>query len=347
MISIILVASIAFLDYSNGREISVRILYMIPITITTWNAGLLWGLLISLISAAFKIYFDYISGTTYSHLLLYAWEGLIVCGIFSLYVIILSKLKEALQILAEKNNQLKEANQLKDEFLGIASHDLKNPLNNIFNLGSIIEEEPGMPDREIGQIGRHIREISQQMFKIIDNLITSTAIDMVAFKVNYEKIDISQITNSIFKQYLFTAEKKSISLHLESSSPQIFVNADGSLITRIIDNLVSNALKFSQPYKNVWVRISENPGKVIIEVQDEGPGFTEEDKSILFSRFGKLSAKPTGKESSTGLGLYIVKKYIDALDGKIDCTSQSGKGAKFIIEIPSKLAKNQLKYIPD
>ncbi len=346
--SVILIALIGFLDYSNGKDLSLRILYMFPITIATWNAGLLWGIFISLISAASKIYFDYILGTAYSNMVFYAWEGLIVFGIFSMYVFILSKLRETLQTLAEKNSQLKEANQLKDEFLGIASHDLKNPLNNILNLGAIIEEEPEMPGYEIEQIGRHIKEISLQMFKIIDNLITSAAIDVLVFKLNNDEVDIVNIVGSIVSQYKLSAERKSISLHFESSFGKIIANTDGNLVTNIIDNLISNALKFSPPGKNVWVRIFDNSDRnsmVVIEVQDEGLGFTKEDKLSLFSRFSKLSAKPTGKESSTGLGLYIVKKYIDAMNGRITCISERGNGAKFVVEIPANLPQNQLKYM--
>lgn len=337
MISLLLIALIIVLDYSNGKEVSIRILYLIPISLTTWNAGLLWGILIAVISAASKIFVDFIQGATYSSLIFYAWEGIIVFGIFAVYVLILSKLRQALLTLAENNNQLKEANELKDEFLGIASHDLRNPLNNILNLGTIIEEEPELPAKEIEQIGRHIKNISLQMFKLIDNLLTSAAIGMGDFKINYEDVDIVQIVKSILNQYYKTAEKKRVKINFESDLTRLLVNTDGNLIIQVIDNLFSNAVKFSPMDKNITVRVHDNSNKdncFLIEIQDEGPGFSGDDRLRLFSRFGKLSARPTGNESSTGLGLFIVKKYIDALNGRISCISEKGKGALFVLEIP-------------
>ncbi len=337
LISIISIILIIVLDYSNGKEISVRILYLIPITITTWNAGLLWGIFIAFISAVSKIYLDYIQGVPYSQIVFYVWEGLIVFGIFSVYVLILSKLKEAMLTLEEKNRQLKEANDLKNEFLSIASHDLKNPLNNILNFGSIIEEEPGIPRKEIERIGRHIKNISLQMFKLIDNLITSSAIEMKELELKTESVDIVEAASSVLSQYDAVSKRKSIRTNLKSEAPAIFINTDKNIINHILDNLISNALKFSPYERNIWICIKNkenDKGRVLIEIGDEGPGISEEDRSRLFTRFSKLSARPTGNESSTGLGLYIVKKFVDTLNGEILCISEKGKGTKFIVEIP-------------
>ena len=342
LVSIFSIVLIIILDYSNGKELSFRILYLIPVTITTWNAGLLWGIIIAVISAASKIYLDYIQGVPYSHIVFYIWEGLIVFGIFSVYVLILSKLKEAMQTLEEKNRQLKEANDLKDEFLSIASHDLKNPLNNILSFGTIIEEEPEIPKKEIKRIGRHIKIISLQMFKLIDNLITSSGIEMQELELHMESVDIVQTASSVLSQYDAVSKRKSIRTNLKSEAPAIFVMTDRNIITQVLDNLISNALKFSPYDRNVWVCISANAkenDRVSIEIRDEGPGIDEEDRIRLFTRFSKLSARPTGNESSTGLGLYIVKKFVDALNGEILCISEKRKGTKFIVQIPVNCEK--------
>ncbi len=112
---------------------------------------------------------------------------------------------------------------------------------------------------------------------------------------------------------------------------------DKSAVNQILDNLVSNALKFSLPGKKVTLSVKQNEGKVRFEVQDEGPGLKEKDKTKLFSKFARLSAIPTAKESSTGLGLYIVKRLTTAMNGMIWCESEFGNGANFIVELPFRL----------
>ena len=102
--------------------------------------------------------------------------------------------------------------------------------------------------------------------------------------------------------------------------------------TQVFENLISNAIKFSPPHKAVKVILAKDNGKARAEIIDEGPGLTEEDKKKVFGKFQRLSAKPTGGEHSTGLGLSIVKKYVEAMNGKVWCESEHGKGANFIVE---------------
>ena len=110
------------------------------------------------------------------------------------------------------------------------------------------------------------------------------------------------------------------------------VDVDKNFTMQVFENLISNAIKFSFPKSNIYVKMEEMANSIRIEVQDEGPGLTDSDKTKLFKKFQKLSAKPTGGEISTGLGLSIVKRYVDAMDAKIWCESKQGKGAKFIVE---------------
>ena len=107
---------------------------------------------------------------------------------------------------------------------------------------------------------------------------------------------------------------------------------DKSLIVQIIDNLLSNAIKFSNHNSNVFVTLRDEDQTIRFEIYDEGPGIMEEDKPQLFQKFQKLNARPTDGESSTGLGLSIVKKYVEAMKGKVWYESEFGKGAKFIVE---------------
>jgi two-component system sensor histidine kinase/response regulator len=112
----------------------------------------------------------------------------------------------------------------------------------------------------------------------------------------------------------------------------VVTSLDRSLIVQIIDNLISNAIKFSNPNTKVKVTLKDENQTIRFEVEDEGPGIMEEDKSRLFQKFQKLHAQPTNGESSTGLGLSIVKKYVEAMKGKVWCESEYGKGSIFIVE---------------
>ena len=123
--------------------------------------------------------------------------------------------------------------------------------------------------------------------------------------------------------YIWVPKKESIS-----------VQADKGFLIQIIENLVSNAVKFSPPNTKVEIEVSGNQN-VLISVKDEGPGITKEDQTKLFGKYNILSAKPTGGEPSTGLGLSIVKKYIEEMGGKVWCESQIGKGATFYVSLPN------------
>ena len=110
---------------------------------------------------------------------------------------------------------------------------------------------------------------------------------------------------------------------------------DSSLLIQILDNLLSNAIKFSEFNSEVFVNLKQTQQTIRIEIRDQGPGISEEDKKKLFKKFQKLKAQPTAGESSTGLGLSIVKKYVDAMNGKVWCESKPGVGAQFIVEFPT------------
>src|SRR5580765_3394784 len=118
------------------------------------------------------------------------------------------------------------------------------------------------------------------------------------------------------------------------------VQSDPTALNQVLDNLVSNAVKFSPPGKQILVAVQPAAGRVECWVQDEGPGFTQQDKARMFRRYGRLSARPTGGEPSTGLGLSIVKKLVQAMDGELVCDSTPGNGATFTIRLPQPATAN-------
>jgi signal transduction histidine kinase len=128
---------------------------------------------------------------------------------------------------------------------------------------------------------------------------------------------------------------KQQTLHWQNEAGPVSVLADATVLTQVIENLVSNAVKYSPTGKNIYARLRRSPEGTRIEMQDEGPGLSAEDQKKLFGKFARLSAKPTGGEHSTGLGLSIVKKMVEAMNGKVWCESELGSGATFIVEFPS------------
>ncbi len=235
-----------------------------------------------------------------------------------------------------KNEQLVELNNEKNEFLGIAAHDLKNPLSNIKMLSKVLlDEHSTLSHDEVQEFSGHILKASEQMFLLITNLLDVNAIERGGVKIELTNFDVALVVKSVVSTYISRAAQKNITLHYQHDGSPHIVYADQNATYQVLDNLVSNAVKYSPSDKNIFVRISTNGSAQRFEVQDEGPGLSEDDKKKLFGKFARLSAQPTGGEHSTGLGLSIVKKMVDMMKGKIWCESELGKGATFLLELPA------------
>ncbi|MCS6809271.1 MAG: ATP-binding protein, partial [Candidatus Kapabacteria bacterium] len=256
--------------------------------------------------------------------------------------------------------ELAELNREKSEFLGIVAHDLKNPLTGIMLSVQLIERyRKRMSDTELGDMLRKIYVSAERMFGIVKNLLDINAIESGKFTFAIEAVSLCDIAHSAIEDYRSRAAAKDIRLiyetYPESQHTAFLALCDKAAVAQIVDNLVSNAVKYSPRGKQVWVRVYDcSPedlekklveqgipltralpsGTIIVAVQDEGPGISDADKAKLFGRFVKLSARPTGDEDSTGLGLSIVKKMVEAMNGTVWCESEYGKGATFLVALP-------------
>jgi PAS domain S-box-containing protein len=236
----------------------------------------------------------------------------------------------------KRTHELMQANMEKDEFLGIAAHDLKNPLAGILSSAEIINRY--FVDDSTQHFTKMIISASNQMLDIITNLLDVNRIETGMFDLHLEPVNL-EILDSIIEEYQPHATQKGIILHYENSMRDTaWVQGDKQSLRQILDNLISNAVKYSPRWSNVWVRVLSNRAPdgcfIRVEIQDEGPGLTEEDKKKMFGKFARLSAQPTAGENSTGLGLSIVKKLVEMHHGKVWCESTFGKGATFIVELP-------------
>ncbi len=236
--------------------------------------------------------------------------------------------------LHEKNEILVELNDEKNEFLGIVSHDLKNPITAVRGLGELLQSEFLNPI-QVATVTEQIIQTSDRMLGLVKNLLDINQLELGARDFQSVQLDIIPLATKIIAQYQAQATLKNIALIFDTEVPHYFVTTDEQAVVQILDNLLSNAIKYSPLGKNVNVRVKPFQKTVRIEIQDEGEGISEGDKKKLFGKFTRLSAQPTGGEHSTGLGLSIVKKMVEAIDGRVWCESEIGKGATFIVELPA------------
>lgn len=248
-----------------------------------------------------------------------------------------ASLEERNQQLFDNNKQLAELNREKNEFLGIVVHDLKNPLSGILGLAEfILETEGDMSKEELFECATTIRDGSKSMFQLITNLLDINAIESGRINMKRQLTDIYPILQTIVKRYASWAEKKRIQVNLQTVTMSYTAYVDDQITAQILENLISNALKYSPLGKSVYIRLYDHSHHVRCEIIDEGQGMSQEDQAKLFNKFTRLTPKPTDDEHSNGLGLFIVKKLTDAMHANVECQSELGKGTTFIVEFPKK-----------
>jgi signal transduction histidine kinase len=164
-------------------------------------------------------------------------------------------------------------------------------------------------------------------------MLDITAIESGKRNLNFEEFNPAIVLQRVVFDYREKAEAKKIEIEY-TAEDNLIINTDKLALRQIIDNLVSNAVKFSPESKKIYVSVNHRNGFIEFRIKDEGPGLTDKDKSKLFGKFTKLTAQPTGGEDSTGLGLSIVKNLTGMLGGSVRCESKEGEGAEFIVELP-------------
>ena len=235
--------------------------------------------------------------------------------------------------LAAKNEELKRANEIKSDLLGMAAHDLKNPLQVITGYTELLQkkmkENPFVSDKLV-----KIHQSSDKMLKLITGLLESASISDGKLTIKELPVAMDELTNQVVNvnRQLAIRKEQAIDLTVEENC---FVTGDEMLLQEVMDNLISNAIKFSPPGKIIWVSLSRIDTEVIFKVRDEGPGFTPEDKQKIFRKYQKLSARPTGGESSTGLGLSIIRELVELHKGNVTVESEVGQGSTFSVHLPA------------
>jgi signal transduction histidine kinase/CheY-like chemotaxis protein len=233
--------------------------------------------------------------------------------------------------------RLQRANGFKNEILGTVAHDLKNPLGVILGRTEMLTEliaAGSSRDSTTSQID-HIRDATKRLTSMVDHLISDAMADAFDITIRREPVDIAALVGEVAdaNQPLAVNKQQSITV---SALPNLTTTCDADRIREAIDNLISNAIKYSPIGGKISVRVDQNGSNIAIRVADEGAGLSPEDLGRLFGRFQRLSAKPTAGESSTGLGLSIVKRIIDMHGGEVAANSAGpGQGSTFTITLPT------------
>lgn len=241
---------------------------------------------------------------------------------------------ERTEELRLKNDDLAHLNAEKNEFLGIVAHDLKNPLGAIRGYAEMIEEDAERMDSpDLVGYATRVKEGANLMFELVTNLLDINRIEQGKMAIKRERCDLAESVFTAAERYEARAAAKGIRIVLDFPKREEPVSADPAALGQSIDNLVSNAVKYSPRDKQIWLRVRRELDRTRFEVADEGPGLSAEDQKKLFGKFARLSAQPTGGEHSTGLGLAIVKRMIESMDGRVWCESELGHGATFVVEL--------------
>jgi signal transduction histidine kinase len=232
--------------------------------------------------------------------------------------------------------ELVELNELKDRFLGMAAHDLRNPIGAVKGYALVLAQGllGEMSEKQVAILHK-MNKSCEGMLSLINDLLDVSTIQSGRLELNPEKVNLVDYLKDTHGTAELLAKGKSISVKLEADSNLPEVVMDPNRIDQVIGNLVSNAIKFSFPETTITiVARPTRGGKVAVSVSDQGQGIPEEEIPKVFEEFGKTSVRPTGGEKSTGLGLAIVKRLVEAHGGKIWLESHVGKGTTFTFTLP-------------
>lgn len=233
--------------------------------------------------------------------------------------------------------RLQRANGFKNEILGTVAHDLKNPLGVILGRTEMLKELISTGASSSGVVAQvdHIRDATKRLTTMVDHLISDAMADAFDITIRREPVDVAALVKEVAEANQPLAVNKQQAIHVTAPA-NIVTMCDTDRIREAIDNLISNAIKYSPIGGKITVAVSHEGHDTIIRVSDEGAGLSPEDLGRLFGRFQRLSAKPTAGESSTGLGLSIVKRIIDMHGGEVTAESDGpGKGSTFTITLPA------------
>ena len=239
--------------------------------------------------------------------------------------------------LHKQNAELNKLKKLKEQYLSIAAHDLRNPLGNIINFAELVNEK--IKEGHTEQNQKFLDTIKQQAnfgIELLNELLQISRLDSGNIRLKMNPGELNKIIEVAVYVNKINAKNKNIEIHFEKDPSIPKISFDYNAISQVLNNLISNAIKYSQSGTQILVKSQKEDNQVRVNVKDQGIGIPEKDRPALFEPFSTASTQPTSNESSTGLGLSIAKKIIEAHEGSIDFTSRPGQGSDFYFVLPLK-----------
>lgn len=233
--------------------------------------------------------------------------------------------------LRQTQARLEESNRERAQLLDMAAHDLRNPLTGLLlSLDFVDVDEPEPRRRVVGEM----RQLASHLLQLLSDLLDAQSLEEGRRLFRPERIGLDEIVRDAVVEHHRRAVRKMLRLQvrLDDAAP---IHADRSAVQQIVDNLLSNAIKFSPVGRAIEVGVTRTAGHVRLEIADEGPGISAEGMTRLFTKYARLNARPTGGETSAGLGLSIARQLVEAMRGRIWCESELGRGARFVVEFPA------------
>jgi signal transduction histidine kinase len=243
--------------------------------------------------------------------------------------------------LEKRNHHLVTLDEEKNNLIKILAHDLRTPINHVQGLAQVFLLSNSNLQAEDRALIQKISDAAVRLNKMITNILDTDSIENNRVRIFMDRVAIAPIVTQVVRSFDKQAARKDLHLNLELQGDPL-IQGDALFLIQVFENLISNAIKFSGKGKEIFIGLAEDEDSVKISIRDQGPGLTEEDKALLFKKFQRLSAKPTDGENSTGLGLSIVKKYVELMNGTVWCESVHGKGAEFLLKFNTVKETQQL-----
>jgi signal transduction histidine kinase len=339
-VAIILLILISIIDFQVVYEINLAIFYLIPIVLFSYQKKLpfFYSLLFAGIASIAWSVIDYLTHqyTEDTYRLINHITRLIISIIAAIAVHQYFVEKELRTIITNQKDELTDTNQELNKLIGMAAHDIRNPVGSIKMVADMYLEKEGIPEADREWI-KMIQTAANNSLQILNDTLNISKIQSGTIALNSTKSDYIQFVKDCITANHYLAINKNQTILFEISIDKIEIDFDHTRMSQVVNNLLTNAIKYSNADTSIIIKVSydpQNPNLIVTNIIDQGLGIDEKYHASLFNPFTTTENQPTQNESSTGLGLAIVKKIVELHKGSIGFTSEKGKGSNFFFTIP-------------
>jgi signal transduction histidine kinase len=328
---VISVLVLGLIDYYTGYELSFAVFYLIPISVVSYRRGIPAGIVIALLSGIAWTLAESLYPSSSPGIFIFNSLTRIILFLGMAYVIGITA--KSINAVNEQKRTLERLNEEKNKFLGIAAHDLRNPLG-VIQLYSDFLLRTDFDESRRDMVSQ-IKEQSRYMGRLVEDFLDVAKIESGVVTLYKEDIDYIGFLMERIRTNQMIADNKGMTISLDSTRSVPEINLDRNKITQVVNNLLSNAMMYSPEKSHIQVSVSKRGGYILTSVKDQGPGLSKDDMRSISKPFESGRAHKTG-EKRTGLGLVIVNHIIESHGGELSVISRAGKGAEFRFSLPLK-----------